>query len=482
MKNKFYYTFWVLFLSICTFFISCDEASDATDGIKDVAFKATANTTLATEGEVIVYKDSSLNVASRTWTFEGGNITTSTDETVEVVYDQPSAIVDDTPVGYLTTLQVVYEDGSVKENSFKVDIYNHVKANFSADKNAALNGSEISFTNLSEYTESKWEEAREEDSFLWTFPGGIPETSTEENPKVVYPNVGEFPVSLKVFRSAPEDQAIIIKEDFIKIVDVQVIASTANRMVELGSKILLEYDADLNPTDISKFSLVVDGVEAVISSIEVDSENPKAYVVNVETPIVDDQEVTLSYEGGDFAVGGELLGPIVDLGIENTVVNLLKGSNVGFENDAAPSGFPSSGWGNWDEENGRNNPEVYAVVDTEKHSGNNSIEITMDGVSQKWNLNTNGHVEVEEGTYRISVWAKSSASGVKLNFRSVAQGWAHFDGGEVDITTDWQMHSFEFSTVGNTTLSRNYWHQLNASLAASGTKVYLDDISLYRID
>ncbi len=467
---------------LVTFTYSCDDSGDVTDGIREIQFKPSASTALITRGETIKYQDSSLNVTSRVWTFEGGDITTSDQEIVEVTYEEPSLIVDDTPVGFVTTLEVTHDDGKVDYREFKVDVYERVMPNFSADKNAALNGSTIAFTDLSEFTESKWEDSKEEDAYLWTFEGGVPETSTDKNPTVVYPNVGDYSVSLIVYRSAPESVARITKTDFIKIVDVQVIASTSNRLAGFGSKILLDYEADLVATDASKFTLTVDGSESVISSVEIDAASPKTYILNLETPVTDGQSISLSYEGGDFASTGELLGPIVDLGIENTVVNLLSVRNADFEDDG-PGGFPSTGWANWD--GSSNNFDDYAVIDTDQQNGNHSLEITLDGTTNEFILETGGgHVAVERGMYRMTVWAKSDADGVPLNFRSVTPGWSDFPGSEVNLTTDWAEYSFEFSTEADADdkLFRNYWHVLRPVDQAAGVKVYIDNISLYRID
>ncbi|WP_298502925.1 carbohydrate binding domain-containing protein [uncultured Maribacter sp.] len=459
--------------------LSCTPESNIRDGIKEITFKPTASTTLITEGETIKYQDSSLNVSKRIWTFEGGSTETSDEKIIEITYDDASEINDGIPVGYLTTLEVTHEDGSITKNSFKVDVYNHVKPEFSADKNAALMGSEISFTNLSEYAESKWEDAQEKDVYFWSFPGGIPETSNEENPKVTYPNTGDYPVALAIFRSAPEDKAVIVKENFIKIVDVQVIGATSNRMAELGSKIALTYETALQATDASKFSVLVDGTAVNISAVNIKSGDDTTYEIVLETPIVDNQVVSLSYEGGDFASTGELLGPIVDLGIENNVINLLKDKNPGFESDG-PGGFPGAGWGNWD--GTANNPEVYAVIDSDKHSGNNSLQITMDGTGTGWILNTTGHEVVEEGIYRLTVWAKASVDGIPLDFRSVTPNWSNVHTANETLTTEWAEYTLEFSTVGDENLNRNYWHVLRPNEASNGVQVFLDDISLYRID
>ena len=60
-------------------------------------------------------------------------------------------------------------------------------ANFIADKQEVLKGGEINFTDLSTNFPTSW---------VWSFEGGDPATSTERNPKVNYNNPGIYKVSL----------------------------------------------------------------------------------------------------------------------------------------------------------------------------------------------------------------------------------------------------------------------------------------------
>ncbi len=59
---------------------------------------------------------------------------------------------------------------------------------FSATPTIAVAGTTIQFTDLSSNYPTQWE---------WTFPGGIPSTSTIRNPSVVYPTPGTYSVTLK---------------------------------------------------------------------------------------------------------------------------------------------------------------------------------------------------------------------------------------------------------------------------------------------
>ncbi len=71
--------------------------------------------------------------------------------------------------------------------SFDILIGNEVQANFSADATTILEGSSVQFTDQSTNLPTEWD---------WTFPGGLPETSTAQHPLVTYPEKGIFPVGL----------------------------------------------------------------------------------------------------------------------------------------------------------------------------------------------------------------------------------------------------------------------------------------------
>lgn len=66
---------------------------------------------------------------------------------------------------------------------------------FSSDMQSGCPGLSVQFNNQSTGDGMSW---------FWEFPGGIPATSTEENPSVVYPESGVFSVSLTVSNAAGE--------------------------------------------------------------------------------------------------------------------------------------------------------------------------------------------------------------------------------------------------------------------------------------
>jgi len=78
---------------------------------------------------------------------------------------------------------------------------------FEASNNVIMQGETVDFTDLS---------LNEPDSWQWTFAGGIPETSTEQNPQgILYPDGGDYTVKLTASNVAGTDS--LIKEDYIHV-------------------------------------------------------------------------------------------------------------------------------------------------------------------------------------------------------------------------------------------------------------------------
>jgi carboxypeptidase T len=83
-----------------------------------------------------------------------------------------------------------------------------VVSDFESDAVLVLEGSQIQFSDLSSGDPTFWE---------WDFPGGTPGTSSLPNPLVLYPNPGEFDVSLISGNSLTSDT--IIKPAFVTVLD-----------------------------------------------------------------------------------------------------------------------------------------------------------------------------------------------------------------------------------------------------------------------
>ena len=79
-------------------------------------------------------------------------------------------------------------------------------ANFSASPTSSQPGTVIQFTDLSTNNPTAWK---------WSFPGGIPSTSTLRNPQITYTGHGIYNVKLVVYNQFGCDS--IIKVNYITI-------------------------------------------------------------------------------------------------------------------------------------------------------------------------------------------------------------------------------------------------------------------------
>jgi PKD repeat protein len=80
------------------------------------------------------------------------------------------------------------------------------EADFEAETTQSCEGYEVHFTDLSTQNPTQW---------AWTFPGGTPETSTEQNPVVVYAEEGVYGVSLEATNMTGTGE--ITKDDYMDI-------------------------------------------------------------------------------------------------------------------------------------------------------------------------------------------------------------------------------------------------------------------------
>ena len=100
-------------------------------------------------------------------------------------------------------------------------INSSLNANFTADITTLCKEHEVSFTDFSTGGATTW---------MWTFPGGVPDTSYEQNPLVLYPLAGNYDVTLKVGNGT--DSSTIVKPDFITVITCTDVAE--NRLQTLN--------------------------------------------------------------------------------------------------------------------------------------------------------------------------------------------------------------------------------------------------------
>jgi len=137
------------------------------------------------EGETVAFSDTTTGYPTTwSWTFEGGTPSTSNDENPEIVYTTAGL--------YAVTLTTTNSFGS---NTKEVTDYITVNeplppiADFEADSQEVFQGNYLSFTDTSTNIPTSWS---------WSFEGGTPSTSDQQNPLIQYTTIGSYKVTLTV--------------------------------------------------------------------------------------------------------------------------------------------------------------------------------------------------------------------------------------------------------------------------------------------
>jgi PKD repeat protein/photosystem II stability/assembly factor-like uncharacterized protein len=101
----------------------------------------------------------------------------------------------------ISELDIYYDNDSVSSDVIRAStygrglwsstMYNPYTADFTADSTSICTGQHVDFTDLSTATPTSWS---------WSFPGGTPSSSTQQNPQnILYSSAGSYNVSLTVY-------------------------------------------------------------------------------------------------------------------------------------------------------------------------------------------------------------------------------------------------------------------------------------------
>ncbi len=448
--------------------------------VRPVTFQVDANTTSITVTESIDYTDNSVDVASREWTFEGGSIGTSTNMSETVTYPDTGR--------FATMLTVNFQDGTVDDRLFYVNISPFVEADFAASATTVVFGNDVTFTNLTKHvplinsrpdTEG-FEDEKE--TWIWEFEGAIPETSKEMSPTVRYPEVGTYKVKLTANRNYPSNSDAEEKLAYINVVDVAVISPETVKTCDFGSTIRLTYPEELAEIPVGgkdAFMVLADGNPAVVTSVESDPNNAMGLIINLENPILDGQTVEINYDPNVAlftAQSGSIFAPLANFLVLNQVKSLFAG-NVDFEVGAIGD-FPPD-WGTWNPTQSINNNEQYAITDEDAVSGSNSAKWTYDGSMDQWILDNKSPSGISVGgTYRVTFWARTSMPGKTLDLRVIESGWATaVDPADFVLNEEWTQYSFDYDAVEAGNNDRKIWMATPAS--SDVFDIFLDDIRMY---
>lgn len=234
-----------------------------------------------------------------TWTFDGGTPASSSDQNPQNIVYSAAGIYDVT----LTITRGSDTDTETKVGYITVnDPTIPPVADFEADVTTIFVGQSVQFTDLSQNNPT---------DYTWTFDGGTPASSNDQNPMVTYNTPGTFDVTLFVENSAGDDE--MTKTDYITVMPATVgdlvITEIMYNPPESGTD-SLEYIEIYNNSD-DEVNLLgyafTAGVEFVFP--DMDLESGEYVVVAVDADAIQNTFgiTVLEWTSGGLSNSGELI-------------------------------------------------------------------------------------------------------------------------------------------------------------------------------
>jgi PKD repeat protein len=316
-------------------------------------------------------------------------------------------------------------------NNHNLQIYieSNLNADFESDVTTICEGSSVNFLDQSSNATS----------WSWTFEGGTPATSTEQNPTVVYSTAGVYDVSLTV--SDGQDVSTMTNTDFITVVVTPDQADMPSGDDELCSGLTYEYSTnpvinaesyDWSVTPESAGTLI--GDEATVY-FEVSDTYSGSFSISVRAwnicdfgPWSDEFTGTINLSPAEFELFGS--GEICegDPGIEI----ILLGSEVGVDyelfNNQGPTGIiiPGTGeaisFGLFTEQNNYSAVGFIENCSTDM-IGEGSVQVNQlpeqlsipDGSTEVCNIGENVYTTTNAQTSDIVIWTLSPENAGAIN-------------------------------------------------------------------
>lgn len=152
------------------------------------------------DGLTVNFEDGSVGATDYLWDFGDGN--TSTEINPIHTYEAE---------GNYTVELIVTNQCGTNTSTQTVNNYTAVAADFTSNISAGCANLVVEYSDQSTSNVTNW---------LWTFEGGIPATSTEQNPVVTYEVAGQYDVTLTV--SHPESSDTELLSNYIAVSDVPI--------------------------------------------------------------------------------------------------------------------------------------------------------------------------------------------------------------------------------------------------------------------
>jgi len=219
----------------------------------------TASATTITEGGSVNFTDLSTNNPDTwDWTFAGGTPATSTLQNPGVTYYTAGT--------YTVALTATNAYGSDTET--KVD-YITVQpagqppvANFTASATTIYEGEDVTFTDQSTNNPDTWD---------WTFAGGTPGSSTQQNPVVTYNTAGTYTVTLIASNAYGSDTET--KVDYITVLAANCPGTITNPGFETGNFSGWTTIGDISITTDShtgSYGVIANGTNSSVEQVVID--------------------------------------------------------------------------------------------------------------------------------------------------------------------------------------------------------------------
>ena len=152
-------------------------------------------------GGQVTFENISVDADSYLWSFNDGSDETS--DELDPTHTFPAAGSYDVVLAATNTCGTVDYTGTVIIDAVPPIVQ------FSTENSIGCSPLTVQFTDLSEHVPTSWQ---------WSFPGGTPATSTEQNPVVVYQNAGTYCAELNISNAAGSDGTTIC--DIVEVGDV----------------------------------------------------------------------------------------------------------------------------------------------------------------------------------------------------------------------------------------------------------------------
>ena len=197
----------------------------------------TSNVTTIPENDSVDFEDTSnpngSPITAWLWTFEGGTPGTATVQNPTITYDIPGT--------YDVSLQVTNAEGTdTKTVPNYITVSNsQIIADFSAETTTPSEGQNVQF-----FDESYGDTAT---AWNWTFQGGTPATSTQQNPVVTWDIPGNYDVTLQVFDESGSNTKYA--PGYIQVQNIPIVADfTANDTIPVTGQTVQFTDTSTGDT------------------------------------------------------------------------------------------------------------------------------------------------------------------------------------------------------------------------------------------